>query len=69
MAATTQLAVDVSDISRGGREEPEVRPDTGLTRVCCGTMIRPRLAEIPDQFGQTLFVAVWPCTRCGRLIR
>jgi hypothetical protein len=40
-----------------------------MLRVCCGNFIVPRLAELADPVGQTLFVTVWHCPRCGRLIR
>ncbi len=35
-------------------------------RVCCGHAIEPRLAEIRDHSGPTIFVSVWRCPYCGR---
>lgn len=38
-----------------------------VARMCCGTPIEPRLAEIQNRFGEILFVAVWHCPHCGRI--
>ncbi|MFQ5737727.1 MAG: hypothetical protein ACE5JX_01840 [Acidobacteriota bacterium] len=48
-------------------EAIRVRIEQGLTRICCGSLIEPRLAEIRDRFGQTLFAAVCRCPTCGQV--
>jgi hypothetical protein len=40
--------------------------DPRAIRVCCGQAIEPRLAEIRDHSGATLFVSVWRCPYCDR---
>ena len=47
--------------------EVKVQADGGMTRLCCGNVIMPGLAEIRDRFGQSLFAAVWQCPTCGRV--
>ena len=44
-----------------------VRLDPDLTRICCGSTIEPQLARLRERLGETLFVTVWRCPRCGRL--
>ena len=46
-----------------------LRVDPGVTRVCCGNLIEPRLAEIRCPNDPTLFIAVWRCPICGRITR
>lgn len=37
-------------------------------RICCGEPMEPRLVQARDRDGQTTFVAVWRCSRCGRTV-
>ncbi len=41
--------------------------DPRAIRVCCGHPIEPRLAEIRNLSGSTLFVSVWRCPFCDRV--
>jgi hypothetical protein len=58
-----KLAQDSTDV--------EVQADAGMGRVCCGKFINPWLAEIREDFGQSLFAAVWHCPRLwpGHLLK
>jgi hypothetical protein len=47
--------------------EPQANLDPRALRVCCGTSITPRLAEIRQSGEQTLFVTVWQCPKCKRV--
>lgn len=47
--------------------EADVRVDNGMRRVCCGNLLRPRMAERRDPQGLTQFVVVWRCPTCGRV--
>ena len=38
----------------------------GEAILCCNEPMEPRLARGRDCHGETLFVAVWHCRRCGR---
>jgi hypothetical protein len=35
--------------------------------LCCGEAMEPRLVHARDRYGQTIFVAVRCCPRCGRI--
>jgi hypothetical protein len=35
---------------------------------CCGKPLEPRLARMRDRRGEMIFVAVWCCRRCGRVV-
>jgi hypothetical protein len=50
-------------VSVADKAHPE--PQTQL--LCCGQPMEPRLAQARDRSGQTMFVAVWRCPRCGRI--
>ncbi len=45
----------------------KVRLDPDVTRTCCGSTIAPQLARRRDPLGDTEFVTIWRCPRCGRL--
>jgi hypothetical protein len=40
----------------------------GENPVCCGRPMDSRLARAHDRLGRALFVAVWQCTACGRVV-
>jgi hypothetical protein len=40
---------------------------SGDNPVCCGRRMQPRLCRAYDRLGHLVFVAVWECSRCGRL--
>ena len=46
-----------------------VRLDPDLTRICCGSTIEPQLARVQDTNGETEYLTVWRCRRCGRLAK
>jgi len=46
---------------------PSAHPNPSGALVCCGQPMEPRLAQARDRYGQTMFVAVWRCPRCGRM--
>jgi len=35
---------------------------------CCGQAMEPRLVHARNRFGETIFVAVWRCLVCNRII-
>jgi hypothetical protein len=39
-----------------------------VPQVCCGRPMESRLARAHDRLGQTLFVAVWHCSVCERVV-
>jgi hypothetical protein len=39
-------------------------PEPAIT--CCGKAMEPRMAKARDKSGETSFVTVWSCLRCGR---
>jgi hypothetical protein len=39
-------------------------PEPAIT--CCGKDMEPQLASARDKLGQSSFVTVWSCLRCGR---
>jgi hypothetical protein len=47
--------------------EPQANLDPRALRVCCGSSVAPRLAEIRQPGEQTLFVTVWQCPTCKRV--
>ncbi len=49
--------------------EPQANLDPRALRVCCGSSVAPRLAEIRQPGEPTLFVTVWPCPKCNRITR
>jgi hypothetical protein len=59
-----------SGVNKGGPKPAPARvaahPDPSEALVCCGRPMEPRLTRARDRYGQTLFVAVWQCVRCGR---
>ncbi len=52
--------VPLDDLSK------KIRVDPRAVRLCCGRDVQPRLAEIRDSDGASLFVSVWWCPRCDR---
>ena len=36
---------------------------------CCGEPMEPQLARAHDRMGQTVFVAIWRCSKCGSWLR
>lgn len=36
--------------------------------ICCGKPMEDRLAQARDRLGQLLFVAIWRCPTCKRVI-
>lgn len=40
---------------------------SGMVRICCGSLITPRLADIRQPDGPMIFVAVWQCPKCNRV--
>jgi hypothetical protein len=48
---------------------PQVaQPAPGNAMLCCDEAMKPRLVHARDRQGQTVFVAVWHCPRCGRTL-
>jgi len=77
---TSRCASGVNMWGRSGKLEPVVQgepvkaptgqsahPNPSGALVCCGQPMEPRLAQARDRYGQTMFVAVWRCPRCGRM--
>ena len=44
----------------------KIHLDPRVARICCGHTVEPRLAEILDPSGPSLFVPVWRCPYCRR---
>ena len=36
--------------------------------ACCGVAMEPELAQARDREGRMLFVAIWCCSRCQRIL-
>ena len=59
---------------RGARESSresdrrQPRRDPNAPAICCGKPMESRLARAHDRSGQTLFVAVWHCPVCERVV-
>ena len=51
-----------------GNGRGRTRSDPNTPRTCCGKPMESRLARAHDRSGQTLFVAVWHCPVCERVV-
>jgi len=58
--------MESTKVAREDELDKKIRVDPRAIRVCCGRAIEPRLAEIRDHSGPTVFVSVWRCPYCGR---
>ncbi len=50
------------------RESERNQHDSGPPENCCGKPMERRFARAHDRLGQTLFVAVWHCPICERVV-
>lgn len=73
---TGTLCNELSGASGGRPAREQAHPSAGLRvpaemlRVCCRSILEPRLAEVRDKSGQQLyFLTVWCCPECGRVRR
>jgi hypothetical protein len=46
----------------------QIHPDSDASVECCGKPMLPQFRHARDNDGQMLFVAVWRCSDCGRII-
>jgi hypothetical protein len=63
-----QLGTATARQGTGPADEPQAKPDPRTLKVCCGNSIAPRMAELRQPGGQTIFVTVWQCPVCKRVM-
>jgi hypothetical protein len=70
MTSTTAFG-HKSERPEAGRESSKrpVAHEPVAPTTCCGRLMENRLVHAHDRFGQTVFVAVWHCPACGRVVR
>jgi hypothetical protein len=61
------LSTGTASQETGPGVEPLAELDPRALRVCCGSSVAPRLAEIRQPGEPTLFVTVWRCPKCHRV--
>jgi hypothetical protein len=76
LSGVTKVLGNIGKLPRNGgsgadtiRVPAQARHAPGEDPVCCGRPMESRLARAHDRSGQTLFVAVWQCPACGRVIQ
>lgn len=43
-------------------------PNRPPSLVCCGVVMEPELVQARDREGRQLYVTVWRCPRCQRIL-
>jgi hypothetical protein len=61
-------ASGAGEFAREGRQHPP-RRNSDSPVVCCGKPMERRLARAHDRLGQTVYVPVWHCRSCERMMQ
>lgn len=68
MWSRTQIVSPAEQGGPGIGTGPMARSARGDTPACCGQAMEPELAEARTHSGQKLFITVWRCPRCRRVL-